>query len=170
MFLAQLGLTGAGLLGFALIPFGLPGNWLLAACGLAGPYLGLGWTPFFVLLGMAVGAELLEFVTTIGYAKRSGASKAGGLGAFLGSILGAIFFTGLIPIPIVGTLLGAAFGAFIGAAGFEIMFSSRRGADGIRVGWGAFFGTLIGKTLKISIGAGQCVLLLAWVWGLFEAG
>ncbi len=169
MFLAQVGLTGAGLLGFAIIPFGLPGNWLIAACGLAGPYLDLGWTPFFVLLGMAAGAEILEFVITLGYAKRSGASKAGAWGALLGSILGAIFFTGLIPIPIVGTLLGAAFGAFVGAAGFEIMFSSRRGADGIRVGWGAFFGTLIGKTLKVGLGAGQCVLLVAWLWGFLGA-
>jgi uncharacterized protein len=167
-FLVQLGLTAVSLIGFLLIPFGLPGNWLIALCGLAGPYLGIGWWPFFVLLGLAGVAELLEFVTTMGYAKRAGASRAGSWGAFLGSIVGAIFFTGLIPIPIVGTLLGAAFGAFVCAALFEVGIAARHHREGIQVGWGAFFGTLVGKTLKIVVGAAQCVLWAAWAWGLFS--
>lgn len=167
IFLAKLGLSAGSFFGFMLIAFGLPGNWLIAACGLAFPALGLGWYPFFVLLGLALVAEILEFTSLLGQAKKSGASKSGSWGAFIGSIVGAIFFTGLIPIPIIGTLLGAAFGAFLGAAGFEIAFAARHRSEGIKVGWGAFLGTLLGKTLKMVIGAGQCVLLLAWLWGFF---
>jgi uncharacterized protein len=170
IFLAKLGLSAGSFLGFMLIAFGLPGNFVIAACGLAGPALGLGWTPFFVLLGLAILAEILEFTAMLGQTRKSGASKYGAWGAFLGSIVGAIFFTPLIPIPILGTLFGAAFGAFAGAFGFEIAFGARNNKEGVRVGWGAFLGTLLGKTLKMMLGAAQCVLLLAWLWGFFGNG
>ena len=49
------------LLGFALVPFGLPGNWLIACAGLLGPSAGVGWTPFWVLLAGAAVAEAGEF-------------------------------------------------------------------------------------------------------------
>jgi len=170
IFLAKLGLSAGSLLGFMLIAFGLPGNFVIAACGLAGPALGYGWTPFFVLLGLAIAAEILEFTAMLGQTRKSGASKSGAWGAFIGSIVGAIFFTPLIPIPILGTLLGAAFGAFAGAFGFELAFANRNKQDGMRIGWGAFLGTLLGKTLKMMLGAAQCVLLLAWLWGVFGNG
>lgn len=148
-----------GVLGFLLIPFGLPGNWLIALCALPGPWIGLGWTPFLIQVGIALVAELLEFTSALKHAKRSGATRAGGWGGIAGSILGAFFLTALIPIPILGTLLGAALGAFAGAFLVEVAYAQRTHPDGLRSGWGAFLGTLIGKFLKMVLGAAQMVLL-----------
>lgn len=159
-----LGLLGG--VGFLLIPFGLPGNWLIALCALPGPWLGMGWTPFLVQLAIASLAELLEFTTAMKHARRGGASRAGGWGGILGSIVGAFFLTALIPIPILGTLMGAAMGAFFGAFLVEIAYSQRSHAEGIRSGQGAFLGTLIGKFLKMALGAAQMVLLGAHLAGL----
>ena len=159
-----LGLVGGA--GFLLIPFGLPGNWLIALCALPGPWIGMGWTPFVLQLVLASLAELLEFTTAMKQARRSGASRAGGWGGILGSIFGAFFLTALIPIPILGTLLGAAIGAFLGAFLVEIAYSQRTHPEGMRSGWGAFLGTLIGKFLKLGLGAAQLVLLGAYLAGL----
>lgn len=148
-----------GVLGFLLIPFGLPGNWLIALCALPGPWIGLGWTPFLIQLGIALVAELLELTTALQSAKRSGASRAGGWGGIGGSILGAFCLTALIPIPIFGTLIGAALGAFAGAFLVEASYAQRTQPDGLRSGWGAFLGTLMGKLLKMVLGAAQMVLL-----------
>ncbi|MAW60895.1 MAG: hypothetical protein CMJ94_08680 [Planctomycetes bacterium] len=158
-------LSLGGVLGFLLIPFGLPGNWLIALCALPGPWIGLGWTPFLIQLGLASLAELFEFTSALKHARRSGASRAGGWGGILGSIVGAFLLTGLVPVPILGTLLGAAIGAFAGAFLAEIAYSQRSHGDGLQSGWGAFLGTLIGKFLKLALGAAQMVLL-----GLHLAG
>jgi uncharacterized protein YqgC (DUF456 family) len=50
-------------------------------------------------------------------------------------------------------------GAFLGAFLVEIAYSQRTHSDGMRSGWGAFLGTLIGKFLKLGLGAAQLVLL-----------
>jgi len=152
--------------GLLLIPFGLPGNWLIALCALPGAWLGWGWWPFAIQIGLAGLAELLEFTSALKHARRTGATRAGSWGGIFGSIVGAIMFTGLVPIPIVGTVLGAALGAFAGAFLVELTFAGRSEKDSMRAGWGAFLGTLIGKALKIALGAVQLVLLFAHIFGL----
>lgn len=152
-------LAAGGVLGFLLIPFGLPGNWLIALCALPGPWIGLGWTPFVLQIALATLAEVLEFTSAHGHARRSGATRAGGWGGIVGSIVGAFVLTPLIPIPILGTLLGAALGALAGAFVVEISIAQRTEIEGLRSGVGAFWGTLIGKFLKMVLGAAQMVLL-----------
>ena len=142
-------------LGLLLIPFSLPGNWFIAAAGLLGPSLGLGWTPFFVLLAAAAVAELLEFLLAIKTAKKAGAGKSGQWGAFFGGVLGAIFATPFVPIPILGTLIGAAVGAFAGAIFFEVVFANRESRELMGIGFGAFLGILLGKGAKMALGAFQ---------------
>ncbi len=163
-FLLRSAATILSALGVLLIPFGLPGNWLIAASGLLGLALGLGWTPFLILLAAAGLAEVLEFRTTMRYTKKSGAGKSGMWGAFVGGFIGAILGTPFFPV--VGTLLGAAVGSFGGAALFEVIFGDRSGREGLRAGKGAFWGTLFGKVMKMGLGVFQAFWWTAHVWDL----
>ncbi|MGB0953986.1 MAG: DUF456 domain-containing protein [Planctomycetota bacterium] len=156
LLLALLGALMAGL-GVLLIPFGLPGNWLIAAVGLLGPAMGLGWQPFLVLVAAAAVAEILELLLAVKTVKKAGAGRSGQWGAFLGGIIGAFVGTPLVPVPILGTLLGSAAGAFFGAIVFEILFANRKEDELLGIGWGAFLGILFGKGAKMAIGAFQVV-------------
>jgi uncharacterized protein YqgC (DUF456 family) len=142
-------------LGVILIPFGLPGNWLIALVGLCGPLMGLGWLPMIVLLVAAAVAEILELVSATKITKKAGAGKAGMWGCFFGGIAGAILCTPFLPIPIIGTLIGSALGAFAGAVVFEVVFASKESRALLDIGTGAFLGVLLGKVLKMAIGGFQ---------------
>jgi len=155
-------LAGLGLL---LIVFSLPGNWIIAAAGLFGPALGLGWAPLGILLAAAAVAEALEFVVGAGFTRKAGGSKASMWGTILGGIVGAILLTPFFPVPILGTLLGAALGAAGGAVGFELMFAKQEADRLLSIGIGAFFGTLFGKGLKLAIGVFQAMY---WIWKMTE--
>ena len=156
--LSQVGISLAGLACLALVPFGLPGLWLLALVGLGIPWLGGAWGDVWILAGAALLAELLELVSSVGIAKRTGAGRQGMWGAFLGGMVGAIVLTPIFPP--LGTLLGAGVGSFAGAFLLENIFGGRDRAESLRVGKGAFLGTLLGRILKLWIGVFQ----LVWLW------
>jgi uncharacterized protein len=145
-------------LAFLTIPFGLPGNWLMAACALI-PLGEEGYIPLAVMLAAAGIAELSELLLGSKMASKAGASKAGMFGSFLGALLGGIFLTFLIPIPIVGTLVGACAGAFLGALIFELVFAKRDSTSGglMKIGVGASLGVLFGRVVKISLGAASAI-------------
>jgi uncharacterized protein len=153
-------------LGAFLIPFGLPGNWMIAAVGLVGPLMGLGWMPLLILTAAAAIAELLELLVATKVTKKAGAGKAGMWGCFVGGILGALFGTPLIPIPILGTLLGSAAGALLGAILFEVLFARQETHKLMNIGMGAFFGVLLGKVLKMAIGGFQVAYWCLLVFGV----
>lgn len=162
LFLAKLFLVLLALGGLVLIPFGVPGNLFIAALALLGPLLGLSWPDFWLIAGAAALAELLEFLTSLGVAKTTGASKVGLWGALLGGIAGAIL---LVPVlPPLGILFGGAAGSFAGAALFEFQFARRGSRTSLRVGAGAFFGTLLGRMAKIWLGVFQVVWLALSLW------
>ena len=75
--------------------------------------------------------------------------------------------TPLLPIPILGTLLGSAMGAFFGAILFEIVFSRRGSQQLLGIGLGAFVGLLLGKGVKIAVGAFQVGYWTLAVFGIF---
>src|SRR3954451_5542486 len=98
----------------------LPGLWLMAGSyGLYGWLTGwnhyVGWPSFGAMVALATIAEVVELVAGGAGAKKAGASKRAMIGAGGGALLGAIFLTALIPIPIVGTVVGVCLGAAIGA-------------------------------------------------------
>ncbi len=102
--------------GLLLIPFGLPGLWVMVGAVLLYSYVGpagaIGaWTVVAVALLAGLG-ELLEFLLAGKYARRYGGSRRAGWGAITGSIVGAIMG---VPVPLVGSLIGAFVGAFAGA-------------------------------------------------------
>ena len=145
---------------FLMIPFGLPGNWLMAASALLAAYgEEANYTPLILLLGAATIAELLEALLGSKMAHSAGASKAGMIGSFLGALLGGFFLTFLVPIPVIGTLIGACLGAFFGAVLFEMLFTERN-ADSkslAHIGIAAAIGVLFGRLMKVTFGVAGAI-------------
>jgi len=150
------------LLGLVMIPFGLPGTWIIAAAALGYQLLVPGsisiWTIVAVVVLALIG-ELLEFSLSAKYTKKYGGSRRASWGAIIGGMIGA--FMG-VPVPIVGSVIGAFAGAFVGA--FIGEFSrAGQGGTATRVATGALIGRAIAAAMKIGIG----IAMAAWV--LFAA-
>jgi uncharacterized protein YqgC (DUF456 family) len=144
-----------------LVPFALPGNWLIvittalftwwrAEDGIFSIY-----TLIFIT-ALALLGEVVEFFGGVVGAKKAGARFRGSLGALIGALTGAVLGTFLIPIPLLGTLLGSCAGAAILACVFEIT-GGRRMEDSICLGVGAGLGRFLGASAKIALG------LLIWL-------
>jgi uncharacterized protein YqgC (DUF456 family) len=155
----QLLLAAIMFLGLIIIPFGLPGTWIIAAAALGYQILVPGSISMFtivVVFGLAVVGEVLEFTLSAKYTRKYGGSRRASWGAIIGGMVGA--FIG-VPVPIVGPVLGAFVGAFIGA--FVGEFS--RGGEGgtaTRVATGALIGRAVAAAKKIAIGEGMAALTL----------
>src|SRR5918994_6718638 len=145
-------LIAASLIGLVLIPFGLPGLWVI----LLG-IIGYGWvtefrtlsTGFLVLaIGLAILGEVLESWIGFRFAKRYGGSSRAGWGALVGGLVGAIVG---VPIPILGSVVGGFVGAFVGAALFE--YTRARHSEGaVKAGWGALLGRAAAAAGKMALG------------------
>jgi uncharacterized protein len=142
----------SGVIGLLLIPFGLPGTWVI----LLG-ILGYGWLTEFQTLSvwflvlMIVLAFLGEvFETWIGfrYAQKYGGSSRAGWGALVGGLVGAVVG---VPIPIIGSVIGGFVGAFVGAALFEYT-RQRQSGVAAKAGWGAVLGRAAAAAVKMGLG------------------
>jgi uncharacterized protein YqgC (DUF456 family) len=147
------------LLSFVMIPFGLPGLWIMVGAALAYQLLLPGTIGMVTLVGtalLALVAEVLEFTLAGRYARKYGGSRRAGWGAIIGSIVGAIVG---VPIPILGSIVGGFVGAFVGAfiaersRGTELAGSSR-------VATGALVGRAVAAAMKTGIG----VVIAVWVF------
>lgn len=123
-FIIAIGLMILNLLFLGITAMTFPGNWLMVAtaCMVAWWRRDEHFFSIPVLVAiflLAVIGEVLEFITSAAHVKKSGGSKAGSFGALLGGIVGICLGTAFIPIPIVGTLIGACGGAFAGTMLFE---------------------------------------------------
>lgn len=142
-------------LGLTLV--GLPGNWLMITT--AALLTWLTWqgdrmfslTTLGIVIGIALLAEVIEFIAGMAGARKAGGSVIGSMSAMVGGIMGAIVGTFAIPIPLLGTIAGAALGAFGGSMFIEMQRGSTRD-DAIRVGRGAAIGHLTGTAIKFSLG------------------
>src|ERR671930_1928718 len=114
--MAEILLALALLFGLAMIPFGLPGLWVMAGAVLVYSYLGppsaIGIATLIAVVVLALVGELLEFALAGRYARKYGGSRRAGWGAILGGIIGAIVG---VPIFLIGSMIGAFLGAFVGA-------------------------------------------------------
>jgi uncharacterized protein len=153
-------LLGLGAVAATLI--GLPGAWLLVALAafieIFVPMFGWGSIGIAALLALA--GEIIETLAGAAGTRAGGGSTRGMVGAILGGLVGGIAFTGLIPIPIVGTLVGAAVGTFAGAAIGEI--TGDRAPDvgeTVRAATGATIGRLAGTMGKTLLACAAWVLL-----------
>lgn len=158
--MAYLLLAVAQAAGLLLIPFGLPGLWVqvaaLAIYAWATGFATVGWVPIAIAVGLAVLAEVAEFLLGGRYAQRYGGGRRAAVGAIVGGIAGAILG---LPVPLVGSVIGAFVGSFIGAALLEL--STGRGTSAaLKVGWGAFVGRLVATALKGGVGVAIAALVL----------
>lgn len=153
----------AFLVGLLLVPFGLPGLWLMVLALLAFAALGgfeaISWSTLVIVVVLAALAEVAEAWLGFRFAKRYGGTSRAGWGAVAGGFVGAVVGT---PIPIIGSVIGAFLGAFLGAVLLERSAGSA-GPDSVRAGWGAVLGRAAGAAVKVGVG-----LVIATV-GLFAA-
>jgi len=113
------------------------------------------WT-LAAVAGINLVGELIEFLAGMIGAKGAGASRAGAWGALGGGLAGAILGTFLIPVPIVGSLVGAGLGAAAGAILLELAGGKGMQAS-FKSGLGAGAGRVLGTVGKMILGA------IAWV-------
>jgi uncharacterized protein YqgC (DUF456 family) len=158
--LAILLLAAVCLGGLVLVPFGLPGLWVMVL-----GVLGYGWLTEFRTVGfwtvtwvvlLAMAGEVIESWLGFSFAKRYGGGSRAGWGALLGGIVGAIVG---IPIPILGSIAGAFVGSFIGAAAFEYT-RSRQAGVALNAGWGAVLGRAAAPAVKVGLGVAIVVIAL----------
>jgi uncharacterized protein len=149
--------------GLVLVPFGLPGLWLMVlALG------GYGWLTDFrsvslgivaVAVGLALLAEVIEGWVGFRLARRYGGSSRAGWGALVGGLLGAVIG---VPVPIIGSIIGGFAGSFAGAALFEYSWTWRAEVA-VGAGWGAVLGRAAAAAMKMALG------LVIAVVGVFAA-
>lgn len=101
---------------------------------------GLGWTRVLIVAGLAVLAQLLDYIAALIGASRYGASRAGLWGSVIGSLLGLFFF------PPFGFLIGALLGAVLAE-----LLTGRPLPEAGQAGLGALVGTLGGIVAKLFI-------------------
>jgi uncharacterized protein YqgC (DUF456 family) len=145
-------------LGLVMIPFGLPGTWIMAAGALGYSLLVPGsisvFTTVLVAL-MALVGEIIEFTLTAKYTRKYGGSRRASWGAIIGGIVGA--FMG-VPVPVIGSVVGAFVGAFIGAFVAELSQGSVGSAT--KVATGALIGRAVAAAMKVGIGLGMAAVIL----------
>jgi len=135
----------------ALVVVGLVGTVLPAIPGVPLIFIGVliaAWTEDFqrisgitlgILAVLAVLGVVIDYVAASASAKRAGASRAGIIGAAVGTVAGIVTgFWGLLFMPLVG----AAIGEFI---------SHRDALRAGKVGVATWIGLLVGTVLKIAI-------------------
>lgn len=158
----------ACLVGVAMTAIRLPGTWLIVLSA-AGYAWSEGWprtslTLLGILTGIALLGEGVELLASIMTARRAGASRKAAWGGMLGGILGMVFLSFIVPIPIVGTMIGALVGCFTGATLVEI--SARKDMfRGTKVGFFAAMGFVLGAVAKIVVALAMSGILLSAATG-----
>lgn len=148
--------------GLFLNILGLPGLWLMVGSIAGYAWLTtwnhfVGWPSVGTLIVLGLIAELAEFLAGAAGSKAAGGRKRGMVGAVAGALIGGLAFS-FIPVPVVATIVGACFGAFIGAALLELTDRDFRHA--LRVGMGAAKGRFIGIVIKTAIGVVMLLIIL----------
>ena len=139
--------------GLLLIPFGLPGLWLMIAVVAFGVFAGtVSWWVFTILVLMGLFAELLEFLAVKRFSDRQGGSTLAFWGAIAGGLAGAIIGA---PVPVIGPLVLGVVGTFAGAA-LVTVWQQRHLGNAMRVGTGA----ALGRAVAIGIKVGVAVVVL----------
>ena len=146
--------------GLLLVPFGLPGLWVMAG-GVLGYGALTGWRSIGIVtialvVGLAFLGEIIEWWLGFHYARRYGGSRRAGWGALLGGLVGAVVG---VPVLVLGSILGAFAGAFLGAALFEYT-RARQAGPSVSAGWGAVLGRVAATAAKVALGLILAVVTL----------
>ena len=143
--------VAAMLVGLVLIPLGLPGLWVIVATALALVFAGhLPWAAGLVVTSVAVVAEAAELFVVARFGRAYGGSRLAFWGAVLGGMAG--LFVG-IPVPVVGPVITAFVGTFLGA-GAVTLLQTRSIGRSARVGWGVLLARTVAVALKVAVAVG----------------
>jgi uncharacterized protein len=150
-------LAATCVVGLLLIPFGLPGLWVMLLGILAYAWLTdfRTFTAWLLALAIALAmlGELVEAWVGFHLARRYGGSSRAGWGALVGGPVGAVVG---VPVPLIGSVIGGFVGAFAGAALFEYTHAQASGTAA-RAGWGAVLGRAAGAGVKTALGVVMAV-------------
>lgn len=138
--------------GLVLVPFGLPGLWVMAlgviGYGSLTGFHSVGVGIITLVVGLAFLGEIVDWWLGFRFAMKYGGSRRAGWGALIGGIVGAIVG---VPVPVIGSVIGAFVGSFAGAALFEYTREQHAGVA-VRAGWGAMLGRAAAAGAKIAAG------------------
>jgi len=147
--------------GVMITMMGLPGNILIVIAGLSYGYYEnfaqIDYVTLVIIVGAFIISELIEFVAGVIGARKEKASKRGMAAAFVGTIIGSI--GGTMILPVIGTLLGA----FAGAAVSTILAEYSKTKDiklAKRVGIGVVKGQFVGMVIKVVTAIGMAIGLV----------
>ena len=147
-----------------MIPFGLPGLWVMLGAAVIYSATGGGAsisTATLILVSLlAVIAEVIEYVLSARYVRIYGGSRRGAWGAIIGGTIGAIMG---VPIPIIGSLIGAFAGSFAGALIAELGAGAGK-KDASRAAFGALVGRAIAAAMKVALGLAIAVWIFFGAW------
>ncbi|WOO41814.1 DUF456 domain-containing protein [Rubellicoccus peritrichatus] len=115
---------------------------------------GISWTLVFVCGGLAILAQILDFVCSYYGARRFGATWRGGVGALLGAIFGP-FLLGPVITPIGGLIVGPIAGAVVGE-----LSAGRTAKESGKAGVGTVVGGIVSALLKMVI----AVFMAGWFY------
>ncbi|MCU0624925.1 MAG: DUF456 family protein [Gemmatimonadaceae bacterium] len=164
MTVATLLLVAAVLAGLALVALGLPGLWLMIFAGVGHRLLvsppTLSWGTLALCAAIAAVAEVVEFRTSAGYARRYGGSRRASWGAIAGGLAGAMLG---VPVPVIGSVIGAFAGAFAGALVAEYTLE-KDALKARQVAMGAMIGRAVATAQKAMLGLVVGVWLVAAAW------
>jgi uncharacterized protein YqgC (DUF456 family) len=142
------------LLGFVLSSLSLSGTWLVFGATLLVAWKRWpdfpGITTLAVFLLLCIGVEVAEALAGSWGVKRRGGSKAAGWAALCGGFIGMLCGGFLMPVPVIGNLVGMLAGSF--GAAFLIEHAKMKRADhAAHVATGAVLARLAVIFLKIGI-------------------
>ena len=161
-----LGLVFVGLLCFAgvvLSCVSLSGTWLVVAGTIIAVLLRggafPGWEIVVIFAVLSALVEAGEFMAGAWGVKRRGGSKLAGVMAVVGGMFGLVVGGLLIPLPVVGSLLGMLAGSF--GLVFAVERCRTETADGAAsVAWGAVLGRVFMVLVKVCVTLG----MTAWLF------
>lgn len=137
--------------GVAMIPLGLPGLWVIVAVTVGLVLAGhLAWGVASVIVVVALAAEAAELLVVSRFGRVYGGSRRAFWGAVLGGMAG--LFVGL-PVPLVGPVITAFMGTFLGA-GIVTLLETRSIGRSARVGWGVVLARTAAVALKVAVAVG----------------
>ncbi len=150
------------LVGLLLSCLSISGTWLVVVAAIVGALLpgthfpGLGLILLFIYFAVMV--EVVEYVAGFWGVKKRGGSSWAGVLALVGGLLGLVIGS-VIPIPILGSLLGMMAGSFALVYLFE---SNRLGKSGpaLHIAMGAVLARVMVVFLKVLVTLGMAAWLL----------
>jgi len=162
-----------GLVCVGAVAFQLPGGWAMLALGLIlelfdTTMLGTNTHVTFGWWALAGGAVLCGFGEAIELgagalgAKKGGGSRKAAIGSIVGGLLGGIALTFLVPIPVIGTLLGALGGTFLGALVGELHGNpDKKTKEAVKPALWATAATVLGSVVKTALAMAAWLVLIA---------